>query len=288
MKKNNKIILVMGSPRSGTTFMNLLLNSHPNISITNEVNLVKATETIKSLLFRNRNTFDRIKSPRETWEIKDIYSSIPKEENTLFSMLRVYCTSIKKNDNIILFGDKLPLYYKYNLNLFAQNLQADLLIIYLTRNPLDVVSSMLRRAKNASKGLDTWKGPSTEIEAMNEWIEAWNERIKIKASGTNKILDINYDGFLNQPEIASEILADFLDIKNNFDLNLVNNAEVKRCISFDKLFHIMPELVNIDKSWINLPIVLNTYDKPYDKIIVNSIYSLIQKLKLKFFRLIFK
>ena len=139
MKKNNKIILVMGSPRSGTTFMNLLLNSHPNVSITNEVNLVKATEAIKSLLFRERNTFDRLKSPRETWEIEDIYSSIPKDENTLFSMLRVYCTSIKNNDNIVLFGDKLPLYYKYNLNLFAENLQADLLIIYLTLCRIDLV-----------------------------------------------------------------------------------------------------------------------------------------------------
>ena len=51
-EKKLKLILVTGCPRRGTTMLNLLLNSHDNIAISNECNISKIVPKLIYILFK--------------------------------------------------------------------------------------------------------------------------------------------------------------------------------------------------------------------------------------------
>ena len=101
MTLNKKLLLVTGCPRSGTTIANIVLNSHPNISITNECNLINILEKIESSSifsrFRSINSKDlkREMSTRENYKINDLKRFVPGFDSSIDSLLFSFCSSIK-------------------------------------------------------------------------------------------------------------------------------------------------------------------------------------------------
>ena len=98
-----KLLLICGCPRSGTTLLNILLNSHPNISITNELDLYKLSFDLNHLLFfkhkkRSNASFNRPKSIRENWSDKDVLSYTPsiKKYYLILSIITALVLIIKK------------------------------------------------------------------------------------------------------------------------------------------------------------------------------------------------
>ena len=264
MSKQNQIVLVMGAPRSGTTLITSILNTHPHLAITNECNILKFVDVVEKTLFRKRsNSISRLRSPRETWALDQAITQIPQAESALFPMLRAYCTSIKPQNNVLLFGDKVPAYFKYNLAKFANKIDAHFLIIYVTRNPVDVVSSMLRRSTNAKKGLDTWSEPSTPISSLNWWLDAWNQRSNIRSIPSVRFLDLNYDAAIRNPKELGFLLSEFLHIDNQFSLDFVNISEVSRTIDASELSKHMPQVIGLDENWPSLPLKLDSFDTIY-------------------------
>ena len=87
---NKKLLLVSGCPRSGTTLINIILNSHPEIAITNEINLFSIINNIDDVLFKREKKISRMikleksikreKTARETWEANDLLKWIPKKK----------------------------------------------------------------------------------------------------------------------------------------------------------------------------------------------------------------
>ena len=274
MPQKNQIVLVMGAPRSGTTLITSILNSHPSVAITNECNIVRCVEVFEKSLFRKRiNSIERSRSSRETWALDQATGHIPQPETALFPIIKSFCNSIKPNNDILLVGDKVPTYYKYNLSEFSTKINAEILIIYLTRNPVDVVSSMIRRSVNSRKGLDTWSGPAKPIPALNYWIDAWNHRNKLRQSSSIKFLDLNYDAAIRDPQALGRLLSNFLGIDNQFYLDSVNTADVKRCISASQIAIHMPQIIGIDSNWANMPLELDSYDYLFPLLRDNRIFS---------------
>ena len=56
-----KLLLVQGCPRSGTTLVNRLLNTHPEIAITNELDLVRLYGQLSSVLFAKHRKYSNNK-----------------------------------------------------------------------------------------------------------------------------------------------------------------------------------------------------------------------------------
>lgn len=278
MGQRNEIILVMGAPRSGTTFVNSILNTHPSIAITNEANLVIAADALAQTLFRPRQASTRLRSPRETWALDESPSHIPGIEDVLFSMFKAYCCSLKPNRKIRLFGDKVPTYYRYNLKEFAQKLGVDLRVIFLTRNPVDVVSSMLRRSQNTSKGLDSWRGPPTPAAALNEWMCAWNQRSLLKKNECIMMLDLNYDAAIAYPKEMAAVLSAFLNVDDEFDIKHINTSEVSRVIHPFQMIKYLPEIKELDDNWGNLPLLLDGYDRSYREFEITRLRKILSGL----------
>ena len=123
MTLNKKLLLVTGCPRSGTTIANIVLNSHPNISITNECNLINILEKIESSSIFSRfssiNSKDlkREMSTRESYKINDLKRFVPSFDSSIDSLffLLFFNQNNSKENKIFIFGDKYPRLYGQNL-----------------------------------------------------------------------------------------------------------------------------------------------------------------------------
>lgn len=172
---NSCLLLIGGSPRSGTTAVLQMLNSNPSAFISSEENLLKILQSLEKLLdtrSKRAKALDkgmRALSPRETLTLENIHSHNFDRESvwpTLRFIYQYHHERLHTGAPLMLWGDKLPAY--------ARELDAILALpgiryLHVTRNPLDVVNSMLRRLDAASKGQDWWKA-ITDFDAM---VEAW-------------------------------------------------------------------------------------------------------------------
>ena len=57
------------------------------------------------------------------------------------------CSSIK-NSEIIVYGDKTPIYYRKDISRMAKDLNQDIYMMHVSRDPFEVISSIDRRIKN--------------------------------------------------------------------------------------------------------------------------------------------
>ena len=171
------LLLIGGSPRSGTTAVLQMFNSSPGVFISSEENLLKNFQSLEKLLdTRDRRAKVmgkemRALSPRETLTLENIHSH-NFDRGAVWPTLRFiyeyHHSQLHASVPLILWGDKLPAY--------ARDLDEVLALpavhyLHITRNPLDVVNSMLRRLDAARHGLDWWKA-ITDFDAM---VEAWGE-----------------------------------------------------------------------------------------------------------------
>lgn len=254
--KKYPLIFVMGAPRSGTTLLNAVLNTHPRVSITNEVNFVRCYASLKRTFFRPRSDGKRARSPRETLGEESVTGLIPQSSSALPAMFRSFCLDISEEEPEII-GDKLPLYYRENFDELVEDSLFSLKAIYVTRDPLGVVSSMLRRSRNAKLGLDYWRGPSTVQEAASEWVEAWNKREKISGIFRGNMLDLNYEAYIRNPLDGNKRLAEFLEVDNLFSSALISSAPASTEISYEILRDAFIEFPSFLADWASLPIELS-------------------------------
>ncbi len=148
-------------------------------------------------------------------------------------------------------GDKLPRYYLFDFSKFNEELKKTVKFIHISRNPLDVINSMIVRHQNKSRGKDTWTLTSTLEEAINEWILGWNYIIK---NESNHILHIKYEDLCLFDKIGTiEKICDFVNVKNEFNLEIIQSDRSKHFernkLNEDYLFRIKKKLGDIIFEW---------------------------------------
>jgi len=261
--ENEKLLLVSGCPRSGTTLINFLLNSHPEIAISNEVDLVHLAGGLRRVLFSKsekfkKNTISRKRSDVESWGLSDFEEYIPADYSLLPKIIRLLCLSVKMGGHASIYGDKTPIYYMYDPDLLAQlSPGGTVSVIHITRNPSGVIRSVLRRTANSLKGSDYWRSVVTKSDGISHWIKAWNARSKFHRHSGIRFLDLNYDALLQDPDTACEIIAGFLEIADDFDRGLINSSSAsgKPVAPID--FEGLEALNNLALKWEEMPLDLS-------------------------------
>lgn len=224
------VVLVQGCPRSGTTLLNRILNTHPNIAITNELDLVELTRKLKKIVFSKSKSFAknkiiRAKSEVEDWNLSDFNALYPTDYRVVERFLVDYCGSIKDLNNCLIVGDKTPTYYQYDPNILKEMFPNHTLkIIQLSRSFSEVQRSIRWRTRNALRGTDTWKSVLTDQETLMHWNKAWNARREFRRYFGTDFLDLSYHGMLNRPENVCRIVADFLEVEDKFQADFINGS----------------------------------------------------------------
>jgi hypothetical protein len=177
-------IFVIGSPRSGTTLLRLILDSHPRISCGEETHFLRDLEAIVG---RNWHLVATYGLDRAWWlaRIRALYGDFQAE---------VLARSGKAR-----WAEKDP---TYTLHLeFIEELFPDALYVHLLRDGHDVVASFR----------DRWGYLSATRAARGEWARYVRAaRALEKRLPTTRFLELRYEDLVRQPEAQGRRLFEFL------------------------------------------------------------------------------
>ena len=159
----------------------------------------------------------------------DPYHVIPR-------VLEVYASGAKPgNGDFQYLGDKFPRVYKKNYSALLESLAAeefaDLTLIHVTRSPLEVINSIVRRINNAKLGIDSWRAIESLDEAIYEWKSSWNSRKLLYSKIPFKnVIDLNYNYLVNDPRGSLSKISDMLGVDNLFDCKIVSKVPIDWCL----------------------------------------------------------
>lgn len=177
-------IFVIGSPRSGTTLLRLILDSHPTISCGEETHFLRHLEAIVGRDWPLVQTYGL---GRDWWlaRIRALYTDFQAEVLTRSGKAR--------------WAEKDP---TYTLHLpFIEQLFPDALYVHLLRDGHDVVASFR----------DRWGYASAARAARTEWARYVDAaRVLGDRLPAERFLELRYEALVAQPEEQAERLFTFL------------------------------------------------------------------------------
>ena len=214
---------IIGRPRSGTTLLKSLFDAHPNIIIPNEfpviIDLYNKYGKITKWNLKQLEDFYN-----DVFKVRKIeYNKIDKEKlyadlmscvgNTNYqNIIKTLYLSLRSEFpkyEILLFGDKDPLYSMYIIELLKIFPEAK--YIHIVRDYRDQVLSMIKK--------ELYDVPSVSIFAY-QWKRSLKMMNKMKEKYPEKFITIKYEEFIQQPKPALKNICKFLNIP--FDENVFN------------------------------------------------------------------
>ncbi|MEX1295981.1 MAG: sulfotransferase [Candidatus Limnocylindrales bacterium] len=177
-------IFVIGSPRSGTTLVRLILDSHPNISCGEETHFLRDLE---SVVGRNWDLVATYGLPREWWieHLRGLYEAFQAE--------------VLARNGKVRWAEKDP---TYTLRLpFIEELFPTALYVHLLRDGHDVVASFR----------DRWGYRSAARAARSEWARYVDAaRALGRRLPDDRFLELRYEALVADPDTQGRRLFDFL------------------------------------------------------------------------------
>ena len=177
-------VFVIGSPRSGTTLLRLILDSHPRISCGEETHFLRDLETVVG---RNWELVATYGLPREWWieHIRELYQAFQAE--------------VLARSGKVRWAEKDP---TYTLHLpFIEELFPDALYVHLLRDGYDVVASFR----------DRWGYKSAARAARTEWARYVTAAREL---GTrlpqDRFLEVRYEELVADPDEQGRRIFGFL------------------------------------------------------------------------------
>ena len=205
--KSNKMIFILGMPRSGTTLVEQIIANHKNVYGAGE--LRDLTQIIKENFLVN----DKIKFP-EKFNIKD--------QNFFSNMGTKYLENLDRyNTNKNYITDKAPLNFKW-IGLIKLILPKSK-IIHCTRDPKDTCLSLF---KNFFEGELNF---SYNLEESGKYYKLYQNLMEFwKQLLPDFIYDISYEKLVENQEFESRKLLDFCNL--DWDKNCLTFYRNKRGI----------------------------------------------------------
>ncbi|MBL4586795.1 MAG: sulfotransferase [Flavobacteriales bacterium] len=220
-KTLNEPIIIIGNPRSGTSLLRIMLNSHPNIVIPPECGFIQWWhEQYKgwNASFTSANVElyvnDVLGSKKiETYEldkenlIEHINQIRPKSYSELSACIPISYASSKP---IKRWGDKNN-YYIHHIPLI-KDIYPNARFIHITRDGRDVASSYLELSNSFSKGTKYLPNFPSGIEAIST---AWTKNIATIESGLSKtnLITVRYEDIVLDTITVLKQILDFVECK---------------------------------------------------------------------------
>ena len=221
---NKKFIFIVGMPRSGTTLIEQVISSHPEVFGGGELTFL---QDIEKMIFKKKS---------KHLSYNDIFENIKKSY--------IEKTAIIDKEKKI-FTDKAPLNFRWIgfLNLMFPNSK----IIHCTRNSLETCWSIYKNGfdgdLNFSNNFDDlgnfFKG---YLDLMDFWKNKLNE----------KIYDVNYEKFVNNSKKETERLLNFCELSwdNSCLKHHKNSKSIKTVSAFQARQPIYNSSLNKSKNYI--------------------------------------
>jgi len=231
---NKSIIYIIGSGRSGTTLLDIVLGNEPSFFSAGELN-------------RYAKRLGKPHDPRDE-NVSKFWGNIEREVNADFSKVKPITDKLEYHSGFIkqLFVSKenKKCYESYNLNLFksiGKNVDADYIIdsskypmrghylskifgnnisyVYIQRNPNDIVESFQNKKVEQ---------PSKSRVSAHLYLFIVNKLSSIvvrKLRKTHKVVTISYSELVNSPLCAFDKIEKHLEIELSELKNICNKKD---------------------------------------------------------------
>ena len=193
-----KYLFICGCPRSGTTALVRLLNSHPSLAIGMERYKYYASQQkinkINPSAFKSDSFFD-LQDNQTNINWKYFYDELEPK----------YQSGVKY------LGDKYPHYYRF-YNRINKNL-GDVRWIFIVRNIASIARSYNARAADLQ---DSWSADANFTKAVDHWNESLTETWKYQKNNPKpKLFVCEYERLFSYDLDYLNSLLDFLKLKQN-------------------------------------------------------------------------
>lgn len=190
-------IFITGCPRSGTSMLTKIIDAHPDIGI------------LMENIFENRR---RHWTKASFWHNRELFK---KELDKIYS---------KINEPIV--GNKVINPDVWSLDDILQfcNVFKDFKIIWIVRNPRDVILSRLKREKKSHYNTEALRFlPLDYSSVYSTWASSWNQSILAyqicKEFLQKKVILVYYDDFVLNFNEESKLLFNKLEIPYSDEVN---------------------------------------------------------------------
>ncbi|MGF1591530.1 MAG: sulfotransferase [Pleurocapsa sp.] len=193
---SQEYLFICGCPRSGTTALVRLLNSHQSLAIGME----------RYKYYANRKNIDKINSSSFN---TDFFFNI-KDDQTNIQWKYFYDElKDKYKFKVKYLGDKYPHYYRF-YNQINKNL-GKVKWIFIVRNVTSIAKSYNARAADAN---DSWSEEANFIKAVDHWNESLIETWKYQKSHPEPNLFVcEYEKLFGYDLEYLNSILDFLEVK---------------------------------------------------------------------------
>lgn len=207
-----EILLIGGSPRSGTTFIGSTLNSHPQISLFSEFSVTDIFLSLDNMFRTAAN------EKRDAITPSGPYPFLRPTRQDYHEIFQSIFRSIYPKKSASIFGAKMPA--------IATNENIDYLLahrpkpkfIYVLRDCRCTIASSMKRYEATIQGKDNWLYES-EAQALDEWVYSllMGKYIAKRAS----VLFVKYEDILIDQQKQTARISEFLGIEPfNFNVSM--------------------------------------------------------------------
>lgn len=240
-------LFVIGNPRSGTSLLRIILNSHESIVVPPECGFVQWWYTKYQNWNKNSDISEfmadlKTSKKIETWHLdfEKLQIFLNKEspetyESLVFSIIKFYGLSNKSNSEIQVLGDKNN-YYINHLDVL-KNISPSSKFLFIIRDPRDIYCSYKKIAELSTNSKYVPQLPQSIEEFNKSWyknqigIQDFIEDIPEK-----EYYFLNYEDLIFKPEITLSKVCNFLGIK--YDSKMLEfyktNDEPKELLDWKK------------------------------------------------------
>lgn len=209
-----KPIFLLSLPRSGSTFCQRILGAHDEISTVNEPHFL--------LPFLHAHKPDDVRSTYNhhyaSWAVQDFCASLPNQRDDYLDALRAFSLTLYQKASpkkSTYFLDKTPKYHFIADEIMTLFPEAK--IIFLWRNPLSIVASMMQ-----TWGNNRWNVYHFDVD-LYQGVE---KLIRSSQANQDRIISIRYEDVVQSPEETWARVFHYLEL--DYDQSVLSNfSDVK-------------------------------------------------------------
>jgi hypothetical protein len=208
--------IIVGSPRSGTTLLRLMLDSHPEMAIPPETGFLPAAQKLegkgdelRERFFEMIVTFPASAPAWGDFQIRKEAFHARLEEIRPFSIadgFRLFYRMYAARFGKARWGDKTPLYCQHLP--YLQDLLPEARFIHLVRDGRDAAVSLRER----------WFSPGFEIETQAHHWRDNVEAARRDGPGCRHFLEVRFEDLVQAPEAVLRRICGFVDLDYHPDM----------------------------------------------------------------------
>ena len=244
---SSHLIFVGGCPRSGTTLIKRILDSHSDIFCGPEFGhlpeLCKRYKLMKQGIKNNRLT---------------VYTNNDDLRNRFSRFINSFFSHIQESHNVRYIAEKTP----DNVLQFDQlnELFPDAKFIHVIRNPLDVAASYLKVGQRINRELPDDAPAKSVIHSSKKWMMALrnsSKNIELMNALGNRYLEIRFEDIINDSSTYARKITNFIGVDYQPSMIMTDRPLKGDSLEFTGEFYTKEEYIRgIDKNntdkWIKV------------------------------------